>query len=137
MRDGLEPFVAAQDPIWDRVLHELSIGQKSSHWMWFVFPQLSDLGRSERAQFYGLVDASEARAYAAHPILGPRLATACEALLAWTDRSAEQILGPVDAMKLCSSATLFAEATGDETCAAVLDQFCEAPCAQTLERLRL
>lgn len=135
MREGLQPFVTAQDPVWDRVTHELTLGQKTSHWMWFVFPQLRVLGHSDRALFYGLSDLAEARAYAAHDILGPRLDLAATLLLAWTDRSAERILGEVDGMKLRSCATLFAETSLRDTFLAVLEQFYDAPCPETQEFL--
>ena len=102
-------FVEAQgNGVYDRALAELRAGQKRSHWMWFVFPQIAGLGRSETAQFYAIGDIAEARAYLQHPMLGPRLAESTEALLDWDGhRSAEAILGLVDAMKLKSSLTLF------------------------------
>ena len=90
-------------------------GQKRSHWMWFIFPQHRDLGRSATAKFYGLSGVEEARAYAAHPLLGPRLRECAAAVLEHLgDKSAEAILGPVDAMKLRSSMDIFAEAVPDE-----------------------
>ena len=103
----LERFVAAQAPVYPQALAELKLGRKASHWMWFVFPQLAGLGRSPTARFYGIASADEARAYLAHPLLGPRLRECSEALLAHRGRSAESILGPVDALKLRSSMTLF------------------------------
>jgi len=105
---NLQRFVDAQDAVFDTALAELTAGLKRSHWMWFVFPQLAGLGRSLTAQFYGIVSLDEARAYLEHPILGARLAQSAEALIPWASRkSAEQILGAVDAMKLRSSLTLF------------------------------
>jgi uncharacterized protein (DUF1810 family) len=102
-------FVEAQgNGVYDRALAELRAGQKRSHWMWFVFPQIAGLGRSETAQFYAIEDIAEARAYLQHPMLGPRLVECTEALLDWDGRRpAEAILGLVDAMKLKSSLTLF------------------------------
>ena len=101
-------FVEAQEGMIETALAELRAGSKRSHWMWFVFPQLAELGRSPTAKFYGLESIGEARAYLRHPVLGPRLRECVEALLPWAaERSAEQILGPVDAMKLRSSTTLF------------------------------
>lgn len=103
----------AQEDVYPRALAELRNGWKRSHWMWFVFPQISGLGHSEMAQFYAIRDLAEARAYLAHELLGPRLVEAAEAVLGWAGRrTAVAIMGGVDAVKLRSSATLF-EAAGD------------------------
>jgi uncharacterized protein (DUF1810 family) len=110
----LERFVGAQQPVWDAVCAELRAGRKQTHWMWFVFPQLATLGRSSTARHYGLSGRDEARAYLAHPVLGPRLRSACELLLQLPPREAVEIFGPVDAMKLRSSLTLLAQASGDD-----------------------
>lgn len=115
MSAGLDRFVDAQRDSYAAALAELKAGTKRSHWMWFVFPQIAGLGRSETARFYAIRDMAEARAYLAHPLLGPRLVEATEALLTHADRSAESILGPIDAMKLASSMTLFEAAAGDRT----------------------
>ena len=105
---NLQRFVVAQEGVYDAALAELQAGAKQSHWMWFIFPQLAGLGRSPTAQFYGLASIDEAVAYLAHPTLGPRLRECVDALLPWAgSRTAEQILGPIDALKLCSSLTLF------------------------------
>jgi uncharacterized protein (DUF1810 family) len=105
---NLQRFVDAQDGVYDTALVELRAGAKRSHWMWFIFPQLAGLGRSPTALLYGIASLDEARAYLADPLLGPRLSECVEALLPWASRhSAEQILGPVDALKLKSSLTLF------------------------------
>jgi uncharacterized protein (DUF1810 family) len=105
---NLQRFVDAQQGILDTVLAELNAGAKQSHWMWFVFPQLAGLGRSPTAEFYGIGTLAEARAYLEHPLLGRRLRDCVEALLHWAGRrSAEQVLGPIDALKLKSSMTLF------------------------------
>jgi uncharacterized protein (DUF1810 family) len=123
----LERSVQAQDErgTYDRALAELRAGRKTGHWMWFVFPQVAGLGHSPTAQAYAVRDLAEARAYLAHDVLGPRLLECCRALLDLTDdRTAVQVLGDVDAMKLRSSMTLFAIADPDEpTYAAVLDRF--------------
>ena len=104
----LSRFVAAQAPVYAQALAELRRGRKESHWMWFVFPQLRGLGHSPAAQFYAISSVDEARHYVKHALLGPRLAQSVQAVLAWSGkRSAEQILGPVDALKLRSSMTLF------------------------------
>jgi uncharacterized protein (DUF1810 family) len=120
----LARFVAAQSGgVYERAIDELRRGRKSSHWMWFLFPQLRGLGRSETSRFYGLDGIDEAAAYVAHPVLGPRLLATFEAVLA-APGSADSILGAVDAMKLRSSATLFERATPDQPLFAnVLDQF--------------
>ena|SRR5690349_25176043 len=111
-----ERFVLAQDDhgTYDRALAELRAGRKTSHWMWFVFPQVSGLGQSPTAKHYELTGLEEARAYLEHEVLGPRLLACCRALLALDGVSAEQVLGSVDAMKLRSSMTLFARADPDE-----------------------
>jgi len=106
-RHNLQRFMDAQDGIYDTALAELHAGSKRSHWMWFIFPQLAGLGRSPTAKFYGIASIDEARAYLRHPLLGSRLRQCVEALLPWKDRSADEILGPIDAMKLKSSLTLY------------------------------
>jgi uncharacterized protein (DUF1810 family) len=105
--DTLERFVAAQAPVYDDVVAELRRGRKTSHWMWFIFPQLAGLGRSETSRFYAIRSLDEARAYLAHPVLGARLRECCDLVLGVDAASAEQIFGPVDATKLRSSMTLF------------------------------
>jgi uncharacterized protein (DUF1810 family) len=122
---GLDRFIAAQGGIYDAALAELRAGTKRSHWMWFVFPQIAGLGRSSTAQLYAIADRCEATAYLAHEVLGPRLIEATEAMLVWAGkRSAEAILGPVDALKFRSSMTLFAEVSGDaDPFAQALDSF--------------
>lgn len=108
MSDGLERFVEVQRSTYDQALAELVAGAKRSHWMWFVFPQIAGLGRSSMAQRYAIRDEVEARRYLTHPVLGARLAECTEAMLGWAGRrTAEAILGPVDAMKFKSSMTLF------------------------------
>ena len=113
---GLERFVRAQDErgTWQRAFDELRAGQKRSHWMWFVFPQVAGLGRSDMARRYALRDLREARAYLDHPILGPRLRACVDALLALDETDPVRILGDIDAMKLRSSMTLFHAAAPDE-----------------------
>lgn len=109
----LDRFVAAQDGVIDRAIGELRAGAKTSHWMWFVFPQIAGLGHSVMARRYAIADLAEARAYLAHPVLGPRLIEAVGAMLDWADRrSAETLLGGIDAVKLRSSMTLFEAAAG-------------------------
>ncbi|GAA1903019.1 DUF1810 domain-containing protein [Lapillicoccus jejuensis] len=122
-----ERFVTAQDEhgTYDAALAELRRGRKTSHWMWFVLPQLLGLGQSAMAQRYGVRGLAEARAYLAHPVLGPRLRECGEALLALGTSDVESVLGGIDAMKLRSSMTLFAHAADGEADVfrAVLDRF--------------
>ena len=103
-------FVAA----YASALAELRAGRKTSHWMWFVFPQLAGLGRSPTAQRYAIASPEGARAYLRHPVLGPRLAACAGVLAETTGLSADDILGGTDAMKLRSSMTLFARAAPDQ-----------------------
>jgi len=107
----LERFVQAQADVYDQALTELHDGRKRSHWMWFVFPQLRGLGLSATSQHYGIRDRTEAMAYLQHPFLGPRLRECCEAVMAVEGRSAGQIFGSPDDLKLHSCATLFAAAS--------------------------
>ena len=109
----LQRFVLAQAPVFTTVVEELESGCKRTHWMWFVFPQLRDLGRSATAQFYGISTLAEARAYLAHPILGPRLITCVTAVLAIQGCSLGAIFGSPDDLKFGSSMTLFALASSD------------------------
>ena len=104
----LDRFVRAQAGDYDRALAEIASGQKQSHWMWYIFPQLQGLGRSAIAERYAIRSAAEAEAYLRHPVLGPRLVACAEAALNVQGRSALAIFGSPDDMKLRSSATLFA-----------------------------
>ncbi|GAB2589056.1 DUF1810 domain-containing protein [Ramlibacter solisilvae] len=108
----LQRFVAAQDPLFDGVQDELRQGRKRTHWMWFVFPQLAALGASPTAKHYGIASLDEARAYLAHPVLGPRLRACCELLLQLEGRTAHQVFGYPDELKLRSCLTLFDRAAG-------------------------
>ena len=123
---GLQRFVTAQDAggTYDRAVAELRAGRKASHWMWFVFPQIAGLGYSPTARAYAITTLAEAQAYLAHPVLGPRL-TQCAAILAGLPgRTAEQVFGEIDALKLCSSMTLFLHAApGEPVFRQVLDQY--------------
>jgi uncharacterized protein (DUF1810 family) len=133
----LERFVAAQENIYPRALTELRAGEKCSHWIWFIFPQICGLGYSVMAQRYAIAGLGEARAYLAHPLLGLRLAECTDALLGWAGRkSTEVILGPVDARKFCSSMTLFEAADGGPRFARAIDVLCGGERdALTLSRL--
>ncbi|WP_029032478.1 DUF1810 domain-containing protein [Salinarimonas rosea] len=122
----LARFVAAQEPVWAEVRAELAAGAKRSHWMWFVFPQLAALGRSATARRYGLSGLGEARAYLAHPLLGPRLREAVRLLLPHEGADIHAILGSPDDLKLRSCLTLFREATDDEADAALFQRGLDA-----------
>ena len=137
MDDDLERFVVAQAPHVDDVKAELAAGRKRTHWMWFVFPQLRGLGRSQLAWRFGLQSARQARDYLAHPILGPRLRECVELLLAVQDRSAHEIFGSPDDLKLRSSLTLFRAIDGaDGQFGRALDRFFDGqPDPQTLQLL--
>lgn len=121
----LERFVAAQEGVYDGALRELRQGRKSGHWIWFIFPQLVGLGRSELSRFYGIESIDEACAYLEHPLLGPRLRECVEAVLAAPGATAEETFGSIDARKVRSSMTLFHRAAPDEPLfAEVLARFC-------------
>ncbi len=112
----LDRFPPAQDAggTYGRALAELRAGRKTSHWMWFVFPQIEGLGRSPTAQAYAIASLAEARAYLEHPVLGPRLRECADALLALAGDDPVAVMGGIDALKLRSSMTLFARADPDE-----------------------
>ena len=133
----LQRFFEAQASMHERALAELKSGRKQSHWMWFVFPQVAGLGHSDMAQRYAISGRGEAIAYLQHPVLGERLAHCCQALLEWKDRSATQIMGSPDDMKLRSSMTLFAAVAPDKTVfKQVLEAFFDGkPDAMTLSKL--
>ena len=124
MRDGgshngsmsfdVERFVEAQTGVYEGVLRELRAGRKTGHWIWFIFPQLAGLGRSETSRFYGIASLDEARAYLDHPVLGPRLRECVDAVVATSGATADQIFGSLDAMKVRSSMTLFHRAAPDD-----------------------
>lgn len=123
----LRRFVDAQDRVYPTVLDELRGGRKRSHWIWFVFPQLRGLGRSQTALHYGISSLEEAQAYLAHPVLGPRLRECTRLVVAIDDSSADDVFGWPDNLKVRSSMTLFARATDDPDVhaefRAVLDKF--------------
>ena len=133
----LARFVTAQEGTYPRALAELRAGRKATHWMWFIFPQLKSLGRSGTAKLYGIADLAEASAYLAHPVLGPRLLDCTRALLAQPEDDPVAVMGPVDAMKLRSSATLFRAAGARAEMQALLDRFYGGtPCPLTEAELR-
>lgn len=132
--DEAEMFIEAQDGVWSEVIAELKAGQKATHWMWFIFPQLASLGQSNMSQLFGLHDLGEAKDYLEEPTLGPRLVEVSSLILTHEDKRAEDILGDVDAQKLRSSMTLFAEVPGaHDVFSAVLETFFDGKrCPHTL-----
>jgi len=134
---NLTRFTEAQDPVYAKVRAELRAGHKRSHWMWFVFPQITGLGSSEMAQRYAIASEDEAAAYLAHPVLGQRLRE-CAAIVAALDGpSAHDIFGNPDAMKFRSSMTLFADTAPDEAVfQACIDKYFDGePDPETLARV--
>jgi uncharacterized protein (DUF1810 family) len=136
--DGLERFVSAQNQAdtFATAVRELRAGRKRSHWMWFVFPQIAGLGRSPTSQRYAISSLEEARAYLAHPVLGPRLIECAGVLCELEGRTAEQIFGAIDAIKLRSSMTLFAHADpANPVFGRVLDMYFGGVADDATERL--
>lgn len=134
----LQRFVEAQDRggTYEAALRELRAGRKTSHWMWFVFPQIAGLGRSPTAQHYAIGSLAEARAYLSHPVLGGRLREAAGALLDVSGRSASDILGGIDALKLRSSMTLFHRADPSEPVfGEVLERYFDGKVDEATDRL--
>ncbi len=132
----LERFVKAQDPVFGAALGELRRGRKTSHWMWFVFPQLKGLGSSPTAAHFGIGSLAEARAYLAHPVLGPRLAAAVAALNEGRESSLEAVFGFPDDRKFGSSMTLFAAADPEGPWWAALLRWCpDGPDPRTMSLL--
>jgi uncharacterized protein (DUF1810 family) len=122
--DNLARFTSAQDEVYEDVLAELRSGSKQTHWMWFIFPQIEGLGRTPTSRYYSIKTREEARRYLDHPILGPRLLECAEIVLAVNGKSALDIFGSPDDMKLKSSMTLFASVETSQTVfARVLDKY--------------
>ena len=133
----LERFVAAQNSggTYDQALAELQVGNKTGHWMWFVFPQVAGLGHSDTSRRYAISSLEEARDYLDHPVLGPRLLECAQVLSTHKDRAAEEIFGSVDARKLRSSMTLFSRAAPDQPVfARVLDIYFDGEADLETER---
>ena len=123
MTDTLDRFLQAQDGHYAQALAELQAGRKTSHWIWFVLPQLRGLGRSSTAQAYGITGRAEAEAYLTHPVLGERLRECVRAMLTHQHKTAERILGDVDAMKFKSCLTLFEAVSDEAVFAQALERF--------------
>jgi uncharacterized protein (DUF1810 family) len=133
----LQRFVDAQNPIYERVLDELRAGRKTSHWMWFIFPQIAGLGSSPASVKYSLAGLDEARAYLDHPVLGARLRECTQLVADHSGLSAFDIFGGIDALKLHSSMTLFAHADPEDPLfKTVLDRYFDAQAdPNTLNRI--
>ncbi len=124
MDDGLSRFIDAQEATYGRALAEIQSGEKTTHWMWFVFPQIDGLGSSPVAKRFAISDKEEADSYVKHPILGYRLRQCCESLLDLQGVTAQDIFGPTDALKLRSSMTLFSRvAASDHLFSAVIEKY--------------
>ena len=129
-------FVAAQESVYDGVLEELRRGCKIRHWMWFVFPQIGGLGHSAMSERFAIDSLSEARAYLAHPVLGPRLRECADIVLSTRERTATQIFGSTDATKLRSCVTLFHRAAPDEPLfTQILDRYYDGVADETTDAL--
>ena len=134
----LERFVKAQDSggTYHQAVRELRNGRKTSHWMWFIFPQIAGLGRSAMAQAFAISDVAEAQAYLGHPMLGPRLVECAGIVASHRGLTAEQIFGGIDSIKLRSSMTLFAHADPEQPIfRQVIDQYYDGPDPETEYRL--
>ena len=134
--NNLERFVRAQEHSYAQALSEIRVGRKYSHWIWYVFPQLKGLGRSWNSDYYGLDSLAEAASYLAHPVLGSRLREITLALLEHSGKNSKDILGGIDATKVCSSMTLFDKVCPGDIFARVLDEFYDGcRCNRTLRMI--
>ena len=132
----LQRFIDAQENVYSQVVTELREGEKRSHWMWFIFPQILGLGKSETARFYAIVDLREARAYVEHPLLGQRLRECAQLMVNVSNKTARQILGFPDDLKLRSSMTLFSMVSDAPVFQWVLDKYFDGETDdQTLRRI--
>ena len=124
MNYNLDRFIQAQGHSYETALSEIKNGFKRTHWMWYIFPQLKELGRSSTAKYYGIDGLEEAKLYLAHPVLGTRLKEISEALLKLETNDPYRVMGDIDGLKLCSSMTLFAEVEGyDSVFGKVIDKY--------------
>ena len=136
MPHNLQRFLSAQEHDYPIALREIQNGCKHSHWIWYIFPQIKGLGRSYQSEYYGIANRQEAEAYLAEPTLNARLREITLALLEHKDKTAQQILGGIDAMKVKSSMTLFDAIAPNEIYADVLNTFYAGErCRRTLEHL--
>lgn len=123
INDNLQRFLDAQQDVYEQALAEVRNGRKYSHWIWYIFPQLKGLGMSYNAHYYGIDSKEEAVAYLAHPVLGKRLREITSAFLQLKARSAQDVFGSLDAMKVLSSMTLFNEVASDDLFQQVIDLY--------------
>ncbi|MBQ8836046.1 MAG: DUF1810 domain-containing protein [Clostridia bacterium] len=124
MNYNLDRFIQAQGCSYKTALAEIKNGFKRTHWMWYIFPQLKELGRSSTAKYYGIENLEEAKMYLTHPVLGTRLKEISEALLKLETNDPYRVMGDIDGLKLCSSMTLFAEVEGyDSVFGKVIDKY--------------
>ena len=124
MPPDLERYLVEQERVYDDVLEELRRGRKTGHWIWFIFPQIAGLGHSEMSRRFAIASLNDARAYLAHPVLGARLRECAGVVLSTGGRTAEEIFGPTDAVKLRSCMTLFHRAApAEQVFALVLDRY--------------
>jgi uncharacterized protein (DUF1810 family) len=132
----LSRFVTAQEPIYRGVLLELRAGRKETHWMWFIFPQIAGLGMSSISKHYAIGSLAEARSYLLHSILGPRLVECTTIVNGLQGRSAQEVFGPIDALKFCSSMTLFElAAPAEDAFGSALDKYFNGGRDETTLRL--
>ena len=137
MPHNLQRFLSAQEYDYSIALREIQNGRKQSHWIWYIFPQIKGLGRSYQSQFYGIANRQEAEAYLAEPTLNARLREITLALLEHKDKTAQQILGDIDAKKVLSSMTLFDAITPNDIYVDALNTFFAGKrCNRTLEYLQ-
>ncbi|WP_316813783.1 DUF1810 domain-containing protein [Pedobacter heparinus] len=133
---GLDRFVLAQERDYEIALTEVSYGRKRTHWMWYIFPQIQGLGFSDTAKYYDIKDLKEATDYYLHPVLGPRLIKVTKELLNHTEKTAQEIFGNPDDLKLRSSMTLFAAVpNADPVFQQVIDQFFDGERDQKTQRI--
>lgn len=132
----LQRFVDAQEPVYRQVCAELAAGRKTSHWMWFVFPQLKGLGRSATAEHFGIESGAEAIEYLRHPVLGPRLRECTRIVLGVEGRTAAQIFGSPDDMKFRSSMTLFAAVADEPLFRRAIEKYFDGEDQKTIEMLQ-
>jgi uncharacterized protein (DUF1810 family) len=134
--DDLDRFVTAQEAVYAGVLDELRRGRKTRHWIWVIFPQIAGLGRSEVSRYYSIASLDEARAYLAHPVLGARLIECATIVAGVPDRTAIEIFGGIDAMKVRSCMTLFRRVAPDEPAfQAVIDRFYDGTADEATDAL--
>lgn len=132
---NLQRFLDAQQGDYERALTEVRNGRKYSHWIWYIFPQLKGLGMSYNSQYYGISGKEEAEAYWAHPILGERLREITSAFLQLKGKTAQDVFGALDAMKVLSCMTLFNEVAPDDLFQQVIDRYYQGKTDEMTKRM--